>query len=155
MKPSNAASILIVDDEPEMRAALTEALRREGFRLDTADNGEEALGRFEGDAFDLVISDVKMPRMSGPDLLKAIKQRSPGTRVVMITAYGTIDNAVETMKAGASDYLLKPFSADVLVATVNRALRCEPDVVPPAGAEPRPRERNPICPSTHQNNSSR
>ncbi len=79
-------NILIVDDEPEMRAALSETLRREGYQLDTAENGEEALGRIENETFDLVVSDVKMPRLSGPELLKAIKETSPETRVVMITA---------------------------------------------------------------------
>ncbi len=122
MKDPANQNVLIVDDEPEMRAALSETLKREGYKLETAENGEEALGRIENETFDLVISDVKMPKLSGPDLLKCIKDISPETRVVMITAYGTIDSAVETMKTGASDYLLKPFSADVLISTVNRAL---------------------------------
>ncbi len=142
MKTTKPSSILIVDDEPEMRAALTETLRREGYRLEAADNGEEALGRFEAGTYDLVISDVKMPRLSGPELLQAIKERSPETRVVMITAYGTIDNAVETMKAGASDYLLKPFSADVLLSTVTRALRSDPEL--PRATAPRGKQERPI-----------
>ncbi len=131
MKDPANQNVLIVDDEPEMRAALSETLKREGYRLDTAENGEEALNRIENETYDLVISDVKMPKLSGPDLLKCIKDIAPETRVVMITAYGTIDSAVETMKAGASDYLLKPFSADVLISTVNRALM-NPAEPPPA-----------------------
>ncbi len=122
MKDPANQNVLIVDDEPEMRAALSETLKREGYRIDTAENGEEALNRIENETFDLVVSDVKMPKLSGPELLKCIKEVSPETRVIMITAYGTIDSAVETMKTGASDYLLKPFSADVLISTVNRTL---------------------------------
>lgn len=117
--------ILIVDDEPDMRAALTAALKREGHDLKTAENGKEALNLVEIEDFDLVISDVKMPKMTGAELLKAIKELKPETRVIMMTAYGTIDNAVESMKQGAFDYLLKPFSADVLVSTVTRALQTD------------------------------
>ncbi len=139
MKDPANLKVLIVDDEPEMRAAMSETLKREGYNIETAEHGAEALDKIENAAFDLVVSDVKMPKLSGPDLLKCIKDVSPETRVIMITAYGTIDNAVETMKAGASDYLLKPFSADILVATVNRALMNPVEPVPAretAGSSP-------------------
>ncbi|MCH7500715.1 MAG: sigma-54-dependent Fis family transcriptional regulator, partial [Nitrospinae bacterium] len=119
--------ILIVDDEPEMRIAITEALKREGHQTEAAENGADALLRLEGEAFDLVISDVKMPKMSGQDLLREIKEQWPHTRVIMMTAYGTIDNAVESMKQGAFDYLLKPFSIEILAGTVNRAFLSEPE----------------------------
>ena len=124
--------ILIVDDEPEMRIALTEALKREGYQTDSAENAPDALHRLEGEEFDLVISDVKMPKMSGQELLREIKEQSPHTRVIMMTAYGTIDNAVESMKQGAFDYLLKPFSIEILGATVNRAFlsNLAPSVAP-------------------------
>ena len=118
--------ILIVDDEPEMRIAITEALKREGYQTDSAENAPDALHRLEGEAFDLVISDVKMPKMSGQELLREIKEQSPSTLVIMMTAYGTIDNAVESMKEGAFDYLLKPFSIEILAATVNRAFLSDP-----------------------------
>ncbi|MCA9483203.1 MAG: sigma-54-dependent Fis family transcriptional regulator [Nitrospina sp.] len=134
MKDPADINVLIVDDEPEMRAALSETLKRQGYRFLTAENGEEALRLIEDETFDLVVSDVRMPKLSGPELLKAVRDVSPETRVVMITAYGTIDNAVETMKAGASDYLLKPFSADVLVSTVNRALMSPAGTPAPADA---------------------
>ncbi|CAI2719227.1 sigma-54-dependent transcriptional regulator [Nitrospina watsonii] len=117
--------ILIVDDEADMRAALTAALKREGHTLKTAENGKDALALVEIEDFDLVISDVKMPKMTGAELLKAVKELKPETRIIMMTAYGTIDNAVESMKQGAFDYLLKPFSADILVSTVTRALQTE------------------------------
>jgi len=118
--------ILIVDDEPEMRIAITEALKREGYQTDSAENAPNALHRLEGEAFDLVISDVKMPKMSGQELLREIKEQWPNTLVIMMTAYGTIDNAVESMKEGAFDYLLKPFSIEILAATVNRAFLSDP-----------------------------
>lgn len=138
MADASSFSVLIVDDEDEMRAALSETLKREGYQIATAENGKEALNLCEQKSFDLLVSDVNMPKLTGPELLKAVRECSPTTRVIMITAYGTIDNAVETMKLGASDYLLKPFSAEVLVATVTRALRGEAEPAPQKTAsEPR------------------
>ena len=134
--------ILIVDDEPEMRIAITEALKREGHQTEAAENGADALLRLEGEAFDLVISDVKMPKMSGQDLLREIKEQWPHTQVIMMTAYGTIDNAVESMKQGAFDYLLKPFSIEILAGTVNRAFLSEPEPASapaPKTAAPKPK----------------
>jgi len=121
IKNNSNKKILIVDDEVEMRIALETTLKRENYKVTLAENGEQALERLSGDTFDLVLTDVKMPKMNGIDLLKILKQQSPRTVAIMMTAYGDIDNAVETMKAGAFDYLLKPFSAEILLATVNRA----------------------------------
>lgn len=112
---------MVVDDEVEMRIALETTLKREGHRITLAENGQQALERLSEGTFDLVLTDVKMPKMNGVELLKVLKKKSPQTVAIMITAYGDIDNAVETIKAGAFDYLLKPFSAEILVATVNRA----------------------------------
>ena len=112
---------MVVDDEIEMRIALETTLKREGHSITVAENGKQALEKFSGDSFDLVLTDVKMPKMNGVELLKALKKKSPQTVAIMMTAYGDIDNAVETIKAGAFDYLLKPFSAEILIATVNRA----------------------------------
>jgi len=112
---------LVVDDEIEMRIALETTLKREGHHITLAENGKQALEKLNEDSFDLVLTDVKMPKMNGVELLKALKKKSPKTVAIMMTAYGDIDNAVETIKAGAFDYLLKPFSAEILVATVNRA----------------------------------
>ncbi len=101
--------ILVVDDEGSMRLALSEALKRGGYAVDTAVDGFDALQKFRREAFKMVITDVKMPKMSGLEVLKEIKKVSPHTPVIMVTAYGTIQNAVEAMKEGASDYILKPF----------------------------------------------
>ncbi len=112
---------MVVDDEIEMRIALETTLKREGYSITIAENGKQALEKFSADSFDLVLTDVNMPKMNGVELLNALKNKSPQTVAIMMTAYGDIDNAVETIKAGAFDYLLKPFSADILIATVNRA----------------------------------
>ena len=87
MAKRNDRKILIVDDEADMRAALTAALKGEGYALETAENGKAALDLIETTDYDLVISDVKMPKMTGPELLKAIKAQKPEQRVIMMTAY--------------------------------------------------------------------
>ena len=114
-------NILVVDDEVEMRIALETTLKREGHNITLAKNGEQALELLSANTFDLVLTDIKMPKMNGLQLLKALKVKSPQTIAIMMTAYGDIDNAVETIKLGAFDYLLKPFSAEILIAAVNRA----------------------------------
>ena len=118
---NSSKNILVVDDEVEMRIALETTLKREGHSITIAENGKQALEKLEEDTFDLVLTDVKMPKINGVELLKALKKKSSQTVAIMMTAYGDIDNAVETIKAGAFDYLLKPFSAEILIATVNRA----------------------------------
>jgi DNA-binding NtrC family response regulator len=115
-------NILVVDDEPDMRDALTAALRREGLCVSTAANGVEALEKVQGQAFDVIITDVRMPRMGGLALLQELKRTSAAIPVVMMTGYGRIEDAVEAMKAGAFDYLLKPFSLEDLKAVVTKAL---------------------------------
>jgi DNA-binding NtrC family response regulator len=115
-------NILVVDDEPDMRDALTAALRREGLCISTAANGVEALEKVQGQSFDLIITDVRMPRMGGLALLQELKRTSPTLLVIMMTGYGRIEDAVEAMKAGAFDYLLKPFSLEDLKAVVTKAL---------------------------------
>ena len=133
MKNNASKKILIVDDEPEMRIALETTLQREHYQLVCAEDGQEALEQFENHLFDMVLTDVRMPKLSGLELLREVKKRSPKTPVLMMTAYGTIDNAVEAMKEGAFDYLIKGsgFSADVLVSTVKRAFLNRNDYIPP------------------------
>ena len=121
MSELETKKILIVDDEVEMRIALETALKREGYSTATAENGQVGLDRLGKESFDLVITDMRMPEMGGMDLLRALKHQFPNVQVVMMTAYGTIDSAVESMKVGAFDYLLKPFSAEIVASTVKRA----------------------------------
>ena len=133
MENNEPKNILIVDDESEMRVALETTLKREKFQLTCAEDGKQALEKMENNDFDLILTDVRMPKLNGLELLRAVKERSPKTQVIMMTAYGTIDNAVEAMKEGAFDYLIKGsgFSADVLVSTVKRAFLDPGSYVPP------------------------
>jgi two-component system response regulator FlrC len=115
--------VLIVDDEPQMLIAMNETIRREGYSISTAGSGIEALAKLKESQFRLVITDLRMPRITGLDLLREVKCASPRTQVVLVTAHGTVSNAVEAMKLGAFDYLLKPFSAGDLQGVVRRAIQ--------------------------------
>jgi two-component system response regulator FlrC len=117
-----ANPILVVDDEPNMRNALFEALTRQGHAVDLAENGLEALEKFRANSFDLVITDVRMPRVDGMEVLREIKKSSVDTPVVVVSGYGTVETAVEAMREGAFDYILKPFSLELIEETVERAL---------------------------------
>jgi len=114
--------ILVVDDEPQMLIAINETLRRNGYSITTAGSGMEALCRLKEKYYTLVLTDMRMPEVSGLDLLRKVKSLSPQTPVVLLTAYGTIKNAVDAMRHGAYDYLLKPFSSEALENVVRRAL---------------------------------
>ena len=111
---SEARCVLVVDDEPSMRLALTESLRRNGYAVVQATNGQEAMDRIAISKPWLVLTDLKMPRSGGLDVVKEVKRRCPQTHVVVMTAYGTVETAVEAMKCGAIDYLLKPFATEHL-----------------------------------------
>ncbi|MGH8003859.1 MAG: sigma-54-dependent transcriptional regulator, partial [Limisphaerales bacterium] len=116
------AELLIVDDEKLVRDFLSETLNQAGHSVRTAENGEAALKEIADREFDLVFTDVKMPQLSGIELLKAVRQSSPFTSVVVITAYGTVADAVEAMKLGAFDYLPKPFTPEHIEVTAKKAL---------------------------------
>lgn len=107
-------SIMVVDDELVVRESLYHWFRREGYDAQTASSGDDALKKLEKQSFDTLFVDMKMPGMSGFELLEKVKESYPDTAVVIITAFGSIDSAVKAMKAGASDYLLKPFKPDHL-----------------------------------------
>lgn len=114
--------ILVVDDEKGMRDFLSIMLKKDGYEVMSAENGAEALSLIQSEIFDLVISDVKMPDTNGIDLLRAIKDLSAETVVIMITAYGTTESAVEAMKLGAYDYITKPFKVDEMRLIIQKAL---------------------------------
>lgn len=114
--------ILIVDDELSMREFLTILLEREGYRVEQADTAEGALSLLENEEFDLVVSDICMPGLSGLTLLEKIKQMTPETAVLMITAFTTAEQAVEAMKLGAYDYIAKPFKVEEIKVLVKNAL---------------------------------
>lgn len=112
--------LLIVEDEPLLRITMADALRKEGWTVDVAEDGVKATTLFERHQHDLVLSDLVMPRMGGLELLKRIKAVQPDTTVVIITAHGTVDRAVEAMREGAADFIAKPFSmAQLLVRLSN------------------------------------
>ncbi|MEI6209453.1 MAG: sigma-54 dependent transcriptional regulator [Desulfuromonadales bacterium] len=114
--------ILVVDDELSMREFLSILLEREGYSVSVAGNAEEALRMMELSLFDLVLSDVNMPGLSGIDLLTRIKKLSPETGVLMITAFSAAEQAVEAMKLGAYDYIAKPFKIEEIKQLVINAL---------------------------------
>ena len=113
--------ILIVDDEESMRHMLTLILKREGYEARAVGRGAEALALLDAETFDFILSDVVMPEMSGLDLLKALKEKKIDSTIIMMSAYGNLDTAVEAMKLGAYDYVSKPFKPDEILLTLRKA----------------------------------
>jgi len=116
MSSKKANRILVVDDEESIRTVLTEVLTDDGFRVTQAANGLEALAVLKDVPHSLVISDIKMPEMTGIELLKKIKQTIPATEVIIITSYASLDTAIEALRYGAYDYLFKPFEDIKLIS---------------------------------------
>jgi DNA-binding NtrC family response regulator len=114
--------ILLVDDEVDILNVLKFVLEKEGFQVDTAQSGEEALRLFEKSHYDIVLSDLKMPGIDGIQLLERVKELSPSTDVVIMTAYASIDSAVTAIKKGASDYIVKPFINEDVKMRLKRIL---------------------------------
>ncbi|WP_076790338.1 sigma-54 dependent transcriptional regulator [Chlorobium sp. KB01] len=117
------AKILVIDDDTSLRRVLEYNLQEEGYAVEAAASGEEGLARLEEFGPHLVITDMKMTGMDGMRVLKTVRERSPETLVIIITAFGSVDAAVEAMKAGAFDYITKPFNRDTLRITVRKALQ--------------------------------
>jgi len=114
--------ILLADDDPEVREMLSDFFLQNGFQVTTAGSGAEALEQFDRQRFPLVITDLKMPAMDGMELLSEIKRRDERTAVIMITAHGNIEIAVEAVKKGAYDFITKPVRLATLDVVVRRAL---------------------------------
>ncbi|WP_232697653.1 sigma 54-interacting transcriptional regulator [Brevibacillus daliensis] len=117
--------ILVVDDEENVRRLLIAVLKREGYQVETAENGLEALEKVKEIQPDLVLMDIRMPVMDGITAFKEMKAHHEDVMVILMTAYASIESAVETMKLGAYDYIMKPFENDELKLTVQRALQVE------------------------------
>ena len=113
---------MVVDDEENLLHFLSKLLKGEGYRVKTAETGAKALERVQRSDFDLAILDIKLPDMDGVAVLRAFREVVPEANVVMITAYGSIESAVEAMKAGAYDYIVKPFRAEEILKVVHKAL---------------------------------
>ena len=114
-------SILVIDDEENMCHMLATVLTKAGYTVDTATNGREGIDKLDQHNFEFVLCDIKMPRMGGMDFLKAAGERLKGITVIMMSAYGSIDSAVEAMKLGAYDYISKPFKPDEVLLTLKKA----------------------------------
>lgn len=117
--------ILIIDDEKNIRLTLSQCLELADYQVDTAVSGEHGLEKYSENNYDLVLLDMKMPGIDGMEVLRRIKRQNPLQKVIMITAYGTIETAVEAMKLGAVDYLRKPFTPDEIRSIVKRVLERE------------------------------
>src|SRR5208282_3742165 len=116
------ARILIVDDQDMMRDSLAQILAREGHEVVAANDGAAAVGRLGASRFDLLITDLRMPKMTGLDLMAEAKRLRPDMPVVLMTAFATVSNAVEAMKLGAYDYIQKPFDGEEIKLLVDRTL---------------------------------
>ena len=119
----SSAKILIVDDELIMRESLAGWLQRDGHTIQTAPSGEEALEKLKETHFDIMLVDIKMEGISGLEVLQQVKESDPDVAVVMITAYGSIPTAIEAMKNGAYDYMLKPFDPNELGVLIEKIIR--------------------------------
>ena len=114
--------VLVVDDEIELMTILCEALNKHGYETEGFTSGTEALQRAKKDGFDILLTDLMMPEMNGIELLKEALAIDPGLIGIVMTGQGTVQTAVEAMKIGAFDYILKPFKMDMLLPTVSRAM---------------------------------
>src|ERR671919_301337 len=106
---SEPATLLVADDDPGLRESLERTLTREGYRVLLASDGRAALERFQSGGVDLIVTDLKMPGLTGLELLRAAKAIAPDVDVILLTAFGTVEEAVKAMKDGAYDFLTKPF----------------------------------------------
>ncbi|MCA9580841.1 MAG: sigma-54-dependent Fis family transcriptional regulator, partial [Myxococcales bacterium] len=126
--------ILVADDEPNLRRILSAQLTRDGYDVETADNGAEAISRLDDHHIDVLVTDLRMPKVDGLGVLKYAVEKHPGMPVILITAHGTVDTAVEALKMGAFDYVTKPFDKDELRTVIAKAARTrdarEKDVAP-------------------------
>src|SRR6476646_1700991 len=116
------ARILIADDQEMMRDSLAGILAREGHEVSACGDGATAVGRLQGTRFDLLITDLKMPRMTGIELLTEARRLRPDMPVVLMTAFATVNTAVEAMKLGAYDYIQKPFDGEEIKILIDRTL---------------------------------
>lgn len=119
---SQAHRVLVVEDDFQLREAVCETLQLAGFEVDSAEDGVKALKKFENREPNLVVTDLQMDAMDGMELITQLKAKTPSLPIVMVTAHGSVKKAVEAMQAGASDFLLKPFQAEVLLEMVVRLL---------------------------------
>ncbi|MGV3619251.1 MAG: response regulator, partial [Archangium sp.] len=121
-RPERKTKVLVVDDDKIVLRAVSEILQREGYQVVALDDAVEGLSAVKDPSIDVACLDIKMPNLSGMDLLKAFKQSRPDVEVIMMTAFATVQTAVEAMKLGAYDYIQKPFDGEEIKALVERTL---------------------------------
>lgn len=114
--------ILVVDDEDALRTVLSSELEGEGYIVQMAGDGDEAINILEKNSFDLILLDIKMPTVDGFEVLKYVKQHAPSTKVIMLTGFADLKNAIESKKLGAEDFVSKPYDLVDLLTTVERVL---------------------------------
>src|SRR2546428_4335099 len=119
---SDPATLLVADDDPGLRESLERTLTREGYRVVLASDGRAALERVQAGGVDLIVTDLRMPGLTGLELLRAAKAIRPDVDVILLTAFGTVEEAVKAMKDGAYDFLTKPFRREQLIKLVEKAL---------------------------------
>ncbi len=115
-------TVLLVDDEDALRSTLANELTSEGFKVKEADDGDIAIDMVKKEDFDVVLLDIKMPHVDGFEVLKFVKSHHPATKVIMLTAFGDMQNAIQSLKLGASDFASKPYDFHDLLATIARAM---------------------------------
>ncbi len=116
------ARILIIDDEPGLQNSLIELLQQEGYQADSAGSGEAALVALESEGYDLALLDLRMPGLDGVGVMHEIRKLHPEIRIIILTGYGSLESAIEALRSGAQDYILKPFSAEDILTSISRAL---------------------------------
>jgi DNA-binding NtrC family response regulator len=114
--------ILVVDDEESLRTVLSTELASEGYDVGTAADGDDAITEMGKKSFDLVLLDIKMPRMNGFEVLKHVKDKHPRTKVIMLTGFADLKNAIESKKLGAEDFVSKPYDLVDLLTTIERVM---------------------------------
>ncbi|CUS98230.1 sigma-54-dependent transcriptional regulator [Candidatus Chrysopegis kryptomonas] len=118
---AHSIKILVVDDDVKMLELLKKVLTKRGYIVETSPRPKEALEKFSSDGFDIVVTDINMPEINGLEILKQVKSTAPDTIVIMITAFATVSSAVESMKLGAYDYIIKPFNMEEFILIIERA----------------------------------
>jgi len=115
-------SILVIEDKESMQQMLTDTLESEGYEVDAASDGQTGIGKARNKRYDVILTDLKLPNMDGLGVLSEVKEIDPEASVILMTAYGTIETAVQAMRLGAYDFLTKPFDTDHLSMLIKRAI---------------------------------
>ena len=118
----NQHSVLVVDDEEALRTVLSSELASEGYQVESASDGDEAISIVQNKQFDLILLDIKMPKVDGFEVLKFVKKSYPQMKVIMLTAFADLKNAIESKKLGAEDFISKPYDLVDLLTTIERVL---------------------------------